>query len=291
MPSKTGKVVKIQKLKPRFPVLPLYLDNNMKSNLFKRIISGLILMGTLIPIIIFSSKILIALMMIASLVALYEYGLLTEIKKGHLVAGIIWGAILWGSVLADFHPVSFASLTVPVIGLLVLLDKTAVTTGLTTISLWSIGILYCVVPFVFAYLAFFQSGHPYDWRLPLGIVMINYMSDTLAYFSGKYLGKHLFSPSISPKKTWEGVAGGFTGAWIMGIGMLYFAGEVHWNWLILSAIISIFNQPGDLIESVIKRSVNKKDSGNLIPGHGGILDRVDSLLTIFPIIYFYQTFT
>ncbi|MBX7240544.1 MAG: phosphatidate cytidylyltransferase [Bacteroidia bacterium] len=117
------------------------------------------------------------------------------------------------------------------------------------------------------------------------------MSDTLAYFSGKYLGKHLFSPSISPKKTWEGVAGGFTGAWIMGIGMLYFAGEVHWNWLILSAIISIFNQPGDLIESVIKRSVNKKDSGNLIPGHGGILDRVDSLLTIFPIIYFYQTFT
>ncbi len=261
----------------------------MNSNLFKRVISGLVLMGTMIPVIIFGSKILIAIMIVASLIALYEFGLLTELKKEYRIAAVIWAAVIWASVLLDFYPLSFGFITVPLIGGLVLFDKKAVTTGLNTISLWTIGIVYCVLPFILGYLVLFQNGNPYDWRMPLGIVMINYMSDTAAYFSGKYLGKHLFSPSISPKKTWEGAIGGFIGAWVIGIGLFYFAGQTQWNWLIITGIISIFNQPGDLIESVIKRSVNKKDSGNLIPGHGGILDRVDSLLTIFPIIYFYQS--
>ena len=262
----------------------------MKSKLFKRIISGLVLAGFIIPVIIFSGETLILILAFISLFALWEFTGLTDMPKLYRILALVWGGVIWASVMTGFKPMSFAVLTIPVIGIVVLFDKNAATTGMKVMSDWLLGIVYCVAPFLLCYFILFDGEHPYDWRMPLAIVLINYMSDTTAYLAGKYTGKRLFSPNISPRKTWEGAIGGFIGAWIMGIAVYLLAGEMRWNLLIITAIISIFNQPGDLIESVIKRGVNKKDSGNIIPGHGGILDRIDSLLTIFPIIYFYQSF-
>ncbi len=246
--------------------------------------------GTVIPVIIFSGEALTGILVLVSLGAILEFTQLVDLQKKYQILSVIWGIFFWACVLLNIPAIPVAAIAFPLIGVMVLTDKEAVIIGLDIMTKWLMGFVYCIVPFVLAYCFIFDGEHPYDWRLPLGIVMINYTSDTFAYFVGKYLGKHAFSPTISPKKTWEGVIGGVLGAWLAGFAMYSLLGEARWSWLLLSLIISIFNQPGDLIESVIKRNVNKKDSGTFIPGHGGILDRVDSLLTIFPIIYCYQSF-
>ncbi len=112
-------------------------------------------------------------------------------------------------------------------------------------------------------------------------------SDTFAYLAGSFLGKRKLCPEISPKKTIEGLAGGILGTvatvWLLGI---YF-GLPQLPLPLLGALIAILGTFGDLVESVIKRYTGIKDSGNLIPGHGGVLDRFDSLLFTAPLVYYF----
>lgn len=104
-----------------------------------------------------------------------------------------------------------------------------------------------------------------------------WVGDTVAYFVGKTVGKHKMAPKLSPKKTWEGAIGSFFGSVVAGAIFIYY---FHYNYLYLIPVIlsAIMLQVGDLFESFIKRQVGKKDSSNIIPGHGGILDRIDSLI-------------
>jgi len=119
-----------------------------------------------------------------------------------------------------------------------------------------------------------------------------WICDSAAFFGGTALGKHKLFPRVSPKKSWEGAIFGF----IFAIGTMLAAKIIaldffSWNTVItIGIIIGIFGQVGDLIESLLKRSVNVKDSSNLIPGHGGIFDRFDSLLFTAPIIFLYLTY-
>ena len=132
----------------------------------------------------------------------------------------------------------------------------------------------------------------------LAIFLMIWINDTGAFVVGSLLGRHRLFERISPKKSWEGFWGGLgfnlIAGWLFAIGGGYFW-DVKWNvitWLIFGAVVTVFSTWGDLVESLIKRSLNIKDSGNLIPGHGGILDRIDSLLLVMPaaflflIIYF-----
>lgn len=113
-------------------------------------------------------------------------------------------------------------------------------------------------------------------------------TDTFAYLIGRLMGKHLLAPQISPKKTIEGSLGGLSFCLISGIlGWKIFGGAPLLAYLGISIIVGIIAQIGDLFESALKRSVNIKDSGNLIPGHGGILDRFDSLLFVIPVMYYW----
>lgn len=132
----------------------------------------------------------------------------------------------------------------------------------------------------------------------LAIFLMIWINDTGAFVVGSLVGKHRLFERISPKKSWEGFFGGLaftliTG-WLFAIGGGYFW-DVKWNvitWLIFAAVVTVFSTWGDLAESLIKRSLKIKDSGHIIPGHGGILDRIDSLLLVMPaafiflIIYF-----
>jgi phosphatidate cytidylyltransferase len=110
-----------------------------------------------------------------------------------------------------------------------------------------------------------------------------WMNDTGAYFAGSTLGKHLVWPQVSPKKSWEGLAGGFTASMVLG----FFLGDLLWwgsriDWMGLALIVSTAGPLGDFFESYLKRKAGVKDSGNVLPGHGGFLDRLDSLLFTLP---------
>ncbi len=116
-------------------------------------------------------------------------------------------------------------------------------------------------------------------------MLLLWASDSGAYFSGKTFGKHKLFPRISPGKTWEGWFGGTLAAILVGYILSRFFLDLNLpQWLGIAVIVSIFGVLGDLIESLLKRSLQVKDSGTLIPGHGGILDRFDSLVFVVPFV-------
>lgn len=128
----------------------------------------------------------------------------------------------------------------------------------------------------------------YNGYILIAVFVLIWASDSGAYIVGSSIGKHKLFERISPKKTWEGFIGGglisMAAAWLISI----YIPEIDLiHWLFISAITVIFGTFGDLIESLLKRKVNIKDSGTLLPGHGGILDRFDSLLFAVPVIFFY----
>ncbi len=123
------------------------------------------------------------------------------------------------------------------------------------------------------------------------IYIIAFSNDTFAYFTGKYFGKHKLSPKLSPKKTIEGAIGGILGS--LGVALIYnfYYGNFKIEIIVLFVIISsVFSITGDLIASKIKRQNNIKDFSNFLPGHGGFLDRFDSMLLVVPIIYYFSVF-
>ena len=131
-----------------------------------------------------------------------------------------------------------------------------------------------------------------DWLLFTILVVM--ATDTGAYLTGRTLGKHPMAPSISPNKTWEGAAGGFLWAIVTAIALgLVFeaAGPLdlavpYWQLIIIGATVGVLAQWGDLFESKLKRISNVKDTGSIIPGHGGVLDRLDSVVVCIPAVYY-----
>ena len=129
------------------------------------------------------------------------------------------------------------------------------------------------------------------WYIPLVLIVAMWINDTMAYLVGSWIGKTPFS-TISPKKTWEGTAGGaILSILVISVGMkLIMPYSNVWNWIWISAIASIIGIMGDLLESKLKRLANVKDSGQILPGHGGFLDRFDSLLLATPFVWVYVMF-
>lgn len=160
------------------------------------------------------------------------------------------------------------------------------------------GVLY--VPFLLSHLILLRSvntpltdGLVTPWVSP-GFAWIvfalatTWLGDTFAYFVGRSMGRTPLAPHISPKKTWEGGVGGLVGAALTGIGCVYLLGlPIHpLIGALLGGVAGIIGPLGDLAESQIKRQIGVKDVGSLLPGHGGILDRIDSILFMVPIIYY-----
>ena len=144
--------------------------------------------------------------------------------------------------------------------------------------------------------------------LILYLLLVVWAGDIFAYFVGRSVGRHLMAPRISPKKTWEGAAASMIASLVIGGGILYYSGSVStallkWGLiarrdgmfglerpallplLALTAVLNIAAQLGDLVESLIKRGAGVKDSGGILPGHGGMLDRIDALLFAAPVLW------
>lgn len=128
--------------------------------------------------------------------------------------------------------------------------------------------------------------------IALAMFILIWLSDTGAFCVGSLIGKHKLFERISPKKSWEGFFGGFAFCIVASLIFFYgfgsaFAGFNMWQMMGMGAVVCVFGTWGDLVESLIKRSLGVKDSGNLLPGHGGILDRIDSLLLVAPTLFLY----
>lgn len=146
---------------------------------------------------------------------------------------------------------------------------------------------------IYTFLTFaFSLGIPalgegsFGWEVFMLFVLI-WSSDSFAYFAGRMFGKHKMAPTISPKKTWEGFAGGVVCTLILGYFIEQNMPELRGNWIIMGLLVSVFAPLGDLVESQFKRTFGVKDSGNIIPGHGGVLDRLDSFIICAPVVYLY----
>ena len=135
----------------------------------------------------------------------------------------------------------------------------------------------------------FHNTTPGEW-LVIFVSACTFMSDTGALFVGKALGRHKLAPNISPGKTWEGSIGGVLTSLLTGIGLGVWLHLPLIHALGLAAMCAVFGQIGDLCESALKRDLNVKDFSTVLPGHGGILDRIDSLLFSAPLAYYYVLF-
>jgi phosphatidate cytidylyltransferase len=131
----------------------------------------------------------------------------------------------------------------------------------------------------------------YIWVFFLLIVV--FTNDTGAFYSGRLFGKHKLYEAVSPNKTWEGSIGGLISSFVVAPIFLSFFRIQEFNLaiLILVLLISVMGQIGDLVESMLKRTYGIKDSGKILPGHGGILDRIDALLFAIPVLYIYLAWT
>ena len=165
------------------------------------------------------------------------------------------------------------------------------------------GQMYIALPFAMLNVVAFEMGSDgqtvtYDMLLPLSIFIFLWTNDTGAYCSGSLFGKHKLFPRISPAKSWEGSIGGGLLVIAVAAAIGYFANQgvaeenvrlSIFGWMGLGIVVAIFGTWGDLVESLFKRTLGIKDSGNILPGHGGMLDRFDSSLLAIPaaVIYLY----
>jgi phosphatidate cytidylyltransferase len=180
-------------------------------------------------------------------------------------------------------------------------------TGFPAAAGGTFGFLYVVAPLAMLVQLRLQGSGAF---LILYVLIVVWIGDTVAYYTGRAIGRHKMAPRISPGKTWEGAAGSLVGAMVAGTLVFAYSGPISngliraglltpgqgyrppelpplWQFAALSAVINVAAQVGDLAESLIKRGAGVKDSGTILPGHGGMLDRIDALLFAAPVVWYY----
>ncbi len=265
-----------------------------------RIITAVIGVSIVIPAIVLSAYGNWLFCVVVSIVSYWEFVKGMGIRKRRYIwTSILGGISLWLMVLLELIAADWVEipslayqlvvlLILPIIGIVALFNKEE-HRPVETVGTMVLGYIYVVLPF---FLLFRMSipGLPgsYNFLIPLGILWLTWTLDVMAYTFGKITGNHPLFPRVSPKKTWEGAVGGVV--FCLGMAVLM---EVYlpqsFSWLVIALITSFFSQLGDLVESMFKRSVALKDSGKLLPGHGGMLDRFDGMLISLPIIYLYMS--
>jgi phosphatidate cytidylyltransferase len=268
----------------------------------KRIITSLWFVSLLVIVVWFGGEPgFTALMVIFGILAALEFYRMVAMSKAPPLTyfGLIWTALFILSrnseLLAILEPRFNLSLVTPflltaaVVPPLLWLLSRRQKEGAFTSWVWTIaGILY--VGWLLSHLVALR-GLDAGRNWVFFALFTTWASDTTAFFIGRKLGRHKLAPNISPGKTWEGATGGILGAIIVSI--LFFTATpfhlplTYWQAIPLSILVSIFGQVGDLVESLLKRNMGVKDSGKLMPGHGGILDRMDSIIFAGIVVYYY----
>lgn len=171
------------------------------------------------------------------------------------------------------------------IAVLTLATRRPLVETLAAVGISSSGLL--LVAFPLSYAIRIHRTAWYGPYLLLFTLVVIWVSDSVAYFVGRSIGKRPFAPLLSPKKTWEGAMGGFLGSFLVVFVFVRWLDQPIWKLLGLAAVANVAGQVGDLLESAYKRSAGIKDSGTLLPGHGGVLDRIDALILAIPVVWYY----
>jgi len=266
------------------------------KTLTQRTLSGLVYLIIIIGSLFLGKYTYAFVFLLTTILALLEFYDINGISRAStaMVVGIGSGVVIFilsflvTAGLAGNHLLGLTFL-LPVMALIIALYTSDTGLG-NNLALIVLGVVYIAVPLALMnYLAFPDMNEKvYTHRILLGIFTLIWINDTGAYVTGSLLGRHKLFPRISPRKSWEGLLGGtlltLTAAlWMRDImGMLS-----RTDWIILGTLVSVFGVYGDLSESWFKRKADRKDSGNLIPGHGGVLDRIDSVLFVIPVSYLY----
>ena len=156
------------------------------------------------------------------------------------------------------------------------------------VALIVFSLVYLAIPFSLLTFFSYSKANEFSPNVVAGILFLTWANDSFAYLVGSKIGKTPFFLRVSPKKTWEGTIGG--GIFCMATAAIiaqFFTQLTLQDWLIIGGIIAVFGTIGDLVESLLKRSVGVKDSGSFMPGHGGFLDRFDAFVFCIPFVYFY----
>ncbi len=270
------------------------------SNLTQRLITGILGSAAIIAGVSSSQWTYFAIFFIICLFTLLEFynlvgldGLAPQKAFGTLCGVLIFclSFFIEGRIPVNGRPMptEFYILIFPIISCIYMIKlyKKFERKPFTNIAFTFLGIFYVVVPFVLLNVIVFDEG-VYNFEIILGSLLILWASDTGAYFAGTFFGKRKLFERISPKKSWEGFIGGAVLALIFAYGSSQFLHTLTISqWIIVGVIIIVGGTFGDLIESLLKRSIEIKDSGDSLPGHGGFLDRFDGLLISAPFIAAY----
>ncbi|MBN2260940.1 MAG: phosphatidate cytidylyltransferase [Clostridiales bacterium] len=254
--------------------------------MIKRLVSSIVALPILLYVLIHGGMVLKISSFIVIGIALYEYYLSTKILNLFtFIGGIVTTMYLY---LFGFE--YFELFLTLMMFLFLLTGLFTETMKIDKIGLFQISIFYIIVPI---YLLNGISSSDFPVMVWL-VFIIAWGSDTFAYFTGRLIGKHKLAPTISPKKTIEGSVGGIIGATLSSMIFYYYFDLRELSSLTVFAgfiiITTVISQLGDLVASKIKRIFNIKDFGKIMPGHGGILDRFDSVLIIIPLVYIFIKF-
>ncbi|NVJ89097.1 MAG: phosphatidate cytidylyltransferase [Flavobacteriaceae bacterium] len=261
-------------------------------NLLRRSFSGIIYVLLFLSAILFSEKSYLILVTLFGFLCIWEFSKMIDLKG---VATYIFYVVLLFLIYKTKHQSQALSiiLAVTIISSIHLLYQLFYKKEIlfsNARNKFGLTIRYIVFSMSFLILLpyFNTEFHPY---LMISILSIIWINDSFAFLVGKNFGKNKLFPSVSPNKTVEGFLGGLTFALLAALFISKFNRDFTMiNWLIIGFLVSFFGSLGDLVESKFKRQADLKDSGNIMPGHGGILDRLDSLLFVAPFVYLYINF-
>jgi phosphatidate cytidylyltransferase len=261
------------------------------NNLTQRIITGVLGAAGIITAVCLGPWTYFIIFFIICFFTLYEFYKLVSLDSivPQKSLGLLIGCLCYVlSFLIEKQELSptYYIVIFPLIALIFIIKlyKRAEKKPFTNIAFTFLGVIYIAIPVSLLNVAVFDNG-VYNFEVILGTLLILWATDTGAYFTGTLLGKNKLFVRISPKKTWEGFTGGAALALIFAYGLSRFCPSLTvLQWLVAGIIIIVGGTFGDLAESLLKRSLEIKDSGNVLPGHGGFLDRFDGLLISAPFL-------
>jgi phosphatidate cytidylyltransferase len=270
------------------------------NNLTQRIITGLLGSAGIIAAICFGPWTYFAVFLIITFFTLWEFyklagldGMVPQKTFGTFLGVVIFSLSFFIEMEIISYRYYFLIFPLMAFVYMIKLYKRFERKPFTNIAYTFLGLFYVAAPFALLNIAVFENGN-YNYQIMFGCLFILWASDTGAYFAGTYLGKSKLFERISPKKSWEGFFGGALLAMAFAVGLPFFFESIDQpshlslaNWIIVGLIIIIGGTFGDLVESLLKRSIEIKDSGDALPGHGGFLDRFDGLLISAPFIVAY----